>query len=1275
MAQGTIPGSSLAIGGTSTIDAAGYFSDADGDELTYTGASSNEGVATVSMDGSSATITAVAAGDAVITITASDGSASASQGFTVTVAAAPANNPPVAVGTIPGSTLEIGGSSTIDAAGYFSDADGDELSYTGSSSNEGVATVAMDGSSATITAVAAGDAVITITASDGEASVSQGFRVDVSSGPKQATVAIFGVQDLSGGPVDPTNVYGKVNVLVNYEANDETVVGIELLVGGTALHCRGSTGSGESDLAGSGSQVEIPCVFNTAAVMGECMGSQLDPMFANGAVELGARIHTQGGGTRDALATQTVMLNNSNYVMVSHSPGSMHILKSGMPLYGGSSEADGNMNSFHACPVAYDGTMVGKMSLRALNTGADKATPHTAATSLSFTAPTTMPAASFNGMAADRESADGFTWDVNSAWNSMVEDEGPGGREHWVFAGETLEDGNGLDVSADFGIENPFGPFYFDFKAPVPGTIQVNKADPAGEHYSAAKDNAIALSSATDMGAGVDDASITIAVGDGSAEANKYDAKTKMPDRTMTPFDAMYASVSHISDLAEEDAVCTGKDDNGLDCYVAELTSLADKLGNAWSGGKTPASWLQTVAFGVDNTAAELDDIEPDLTGLVFRQEPEMDFEVRNPDLASGDDGTALTATVMSKDAAGKYTVDAGMVTLPEVGIDATVDLDEATLLAKEGAKTVRVTVADGATPPNTEDYTFSFVYDMTPATYSISATQGDINPGSASSVQVSVDGTVTDKFSNLETADLRLLIAPGGQCFEGTLERLEELEALGAEPDEADVMERDANILPGDRLGGSGKNEHKRSLADGTAKSASLSSTFTIMPAGAGESEPQMYCFRLDVEDVALAANGRASSTGNTDNFVVGPVFTVSWPDNKPDPDPVYQIVVPEETEGTEGVAGTNDANGDTTLDDPVNQIAVSLRGMHGAADPAEDVTVTITGENPVSVDTDLTTTGNQNTLTFTATNFGDDQYVYFTVGHDLNAATESRTITLTAESDDANYDGVSSSVTVETNDDDIEMWASVTSIGENDGRTKVIIEARAGGTSGAARVVTFAVGDGTSSSADYGVTDATTTDGTGTLPTTITIPADMLVGKDSVTLTPVDDAEIETAAEALSVAASAVDGNPPATGRVWVTTHDIAIEDADPDVMLSLSHDGTLDENSGETVVTVTATLVNGTAPEILDFTVSAASGCINATWSSPSGPLRIDGGASSGSVDVTVTASTNFNGPNEECDVAATTAENRPAAHDGSNVLYTIQAAELTIVNADGSDGTDD
>ena len=163
--RGSIPSVTLAPGETSTIDASAYFTDPDGDALTYTASSSNTGVARVSVSGSTVTITAVAVGSATITITARDpGGLTATQRANVTVTQT--NRAPRPRGSIPSVTLAPGETSTIDASAYFTDPDGDALTYTASSSNTGVARVSVSGSTVTITAVAAGSATITITARD-----------------------------------------------------------------------------------------------------------------------------------------------------------------------------------------------------------------------------------------------------------------------------------------------------------------------------------------------------------------------------------------------------------------------------------------------------------------------------------------------------------------------------------------------------------------------------------------------------------------------------------------------------------------------------------------------------------------------------------------------------------------------------------------------------------------------------------------------------------------------------------------------------------------------------------------------------------------------------------------------------------------------------------------------------------------------------------------------------------------------------------------------------
>ena len=176
---GAIPAQTLKPGGTRPIDASQYFADPDGDALAYTATSSRTSVATVSVSGSTVTIRGVATGSATITITARDpGGLTATQRARVSVEQT--NRAPRPVGTIPTQTLSPGGTRSIDASQYFTDPDGDALTYTGRSSNTSVATVSLSGSTVTIAAAATGSATITVTARDpGALTATQTFRATV----------------------------------------------------------------------------------------------------------------------------------------------------------------------------------------------------------------------------------------------------------------------------------------------------------------------------------------------------------------------------------------------------------------------------------------------------------------------------------------------------------------------------------------------------------------------------------------------------------------------------------------------------------------------------------------------------------------------------------------------------------------------------------------------------------------------------------------------------------------------------------------------------------------------------------------------------------------------------------------------------------------------------------------------------------------------------------------------------------------------------------------
>ena len=163
----TIPPQNLTEGDTVTLDVAGNFSDPDGDELTFTVESTNTTAATATIDGSVVTIIAVAEGTAIVAVTATDpDDAFALQEVMVTVEAA--NRAPVAVGAIPDVGLAVGEDFTAPVDQFFSDPDGDTLTYAAVSGDTMVVTASMAGNFITVVGVGAGETTITVTATDPE---------------------------------------------------------------------------------------------------------------------------------------------------------------------------------------------------------------------------------------------------------------------------------------------------------------------------------------------------------------------------------------------------------------------------------------------------------------------------------------------------------------------------------------------------------------------------------------------------------------------------------------------------------------------------------------------------------------------------------------------------------------------------------------------------------------------------------------------------------------------------------------------------------------------------------------------------------------------------------------------------------------------------------------------------------------------------------------------------------------------------------------------------
>ena len=174
---GSLADVELGIGGESSVDVASNFSDPDGDPLGYAASSSAPAVASASAVGSEVTVSALAEGSATVTVTATDPDGlQASLSFDVSVG----NLSPRTSGSMPNRSVVVGASTSVDAAGYFTDPDGDALSFSASSSNTGLVTAATAGSTVTATGVAEGTATVTVTATDpGGLSASQSFSVAV----------------------------------------------------------------------------------------------------------------------------------------------------------------------------------------------------------------------------------------------------------------------------------------------------------------------------------------------------------------------------------------------------------------------------------------------------------------------------------------------------------------------------------------------------------------------------------------------------------------------------------------------------------------------------------------------------------------------------------------------------------------------------------------------------------------------------------------------------------------------------------------------------------------------------------------------------------------------------------------------------------------------------------------------------------------------------------------------------------------------------------------
>ena len=185
------------MGDSATLDVSGFFSEPDGQELAYSAAVSDSSRLSAAAEAAEVTIVVLAKGDVVVTVT-DPGGLSATQSLVVTARNRPpvavdsiaaqsftvivANRAPIAVGWVPDLTIVRDENLTFSISDYFSDPDGDVLTYSGATANPGIARVSVSGAAVTLTGVATGETTLTLTATDPEGlTVTQMSRLEVTA--------------------------------------------------------------------------------------------------------------------------------------------------------------------------------------------------------------------------------------------------------------------------------------------------------------------------------------------------------------------------------------------------------------------------------------------------------------------------------------------------------------------------------------------------------------------------------------------------------------------------------------------------------------------------------------------------------------------------------------------------------------------------------------------------------------------------------------------------------------------------------------------------------------------------------------------------------------------------------------------------------------------------------------------------------------------------------------------------------------------------------------
>ena len=337
-------------------------------------------------------------------------------------------------------------------------------------------------------------------------------------------------------------------------------------------------------------------------------------------------------------------------------------------------------------------------------------------------------------------------------------------------------------------------------------------------------------------------------------------------------------------------------------------------------------------------------------------------------------------------------------------------------------------------------------------------------------------------------------------------------------------------------------------------------------------------------------------------------------------------------------------------------------------AAQPTQDVTVTLTSADPGAVavgDTDGNTPGDQNTLTFTATNWATGQTVTLTAQGDDDGGNESVAVTHAAATASASeYTNVSAGLTANVTDDDtpaLTLSATTLSVPEQGSATYTV------------RLATLPVG-GPVTVAVTGAGDGITvdTDGaTGGDQDTLTFTATNWATAQTVTVAAADDQDAASERVTLTHTATGAD-----YGGVSADLEATAADDDAPQVALALSS-SSIGESGGTSTVTATLDRQSSVAVTVTVAASPVSPAVAGDFMLSSANTLTFAANATASAGTVTVVAVGNTtDAPDKTVTVSGTASDSLGLAQDPSSVTLTITdddaAPGVTLSLSDASIG---